>query len=75
MHGHPQGHFVSYHILTVGHRFIILEHASNNVNIVSSAGSWQGSSLVPEEVASRVDVVFDGVGSYCDAQDGIPLDD
>lgn len=75
MGGHPNGHLVCDHVVAIGHSFEILEHAHNSDDIVCSARLWQGRPLIHEEVSSCSDIVFDSVGLYHGAQDGVSLDE
>ncbi len=72
---HPQGHLVGDHVALFGHVLIVRKATGDDLNEIGFGGARQREASVGEEVACRVDVVFDCVGSDNDAGDGLSLDE
>ncbi len=72
---HQKGHLVGDCVLSTRHCFVVSECVHNDVDKASLARMCQWQSLVGEKVACHIDIVLNGVGSYCSARDGFPLDE
>ncbi len=72
---HPQSHLVGDHVAAFWYFLIVLKGTGNDLDKIGFCGVWQRESPVSEEIAGRVDVVFDGVGSNSNAGNGFSLDE